>query len=164
MFRGGMFMRKFLLLSVLSLTLVLVPKGINAIQPQTGCKQLETIFKAEVKEKKGICSIKMVRKEIHPTHMGKKSSPEFIEIAFNFSFKKVDNQTAVIGELALLEEEVNPVIKELQKGNLEISALHNHMIYEQPRILFVHFQGIGDMMQQAQTIKKTIEKTSHKIN
>jgi len=73
---------------------------------------------------------------------------------------KVNDKTAVIGEFALLQEEVNPVIDELRKGNIDISALHNHMLFEEPRIMYLHFQATGNMTQQAETIKKAIAKTS----
>jgi len=42
-----------------------------------------------------------------------------------------------------LENEVAPVIKALIENGIEIVALHNHLIHEQPRIFFLHFWGIG---------------------
>lgn len=129
-------------------------------QTKPDCSELEKIFKTDVEEEDGICSVEIVRKSISPTHMGKKLSPETMELVFHFAFEQVDKQTAVMGELALLEEEVNPVIDQLRAGGLEVSALHNHMIFEKPRIMYVHFQGIGDMTQQAKTIKNAIDKTT----
>ncbi|MGJ7922318.1 DUF1259 domain-containing protein [Neobacillus sp. LXY-4] len=155
-------MKKFHLLVILSFILVLNPIREASAKQQLDCKKLAQIFKAGVEDENGICSVEIVRRDLNVTHMGQKMSPETMELAFHFSFEKVDNQTAVMGELALLEEEVNPVITELQKGKLEVTALHNHMIHERPRIMYVHFQGLGDMMQQANTIKKAIEKTGHK--
>lgn len=137
------------------------PTVISA-QGKDNCEALQNIFDAEVESKNGICAVEIVREELELTHMGKKLSPKTMELVFHFAFEKADNnQTAVMGELALLEEEVNPVIDELRKGHIEVSALHNHMIHERPRILYVHFQGIGDLTQQAETIKKAIAKTSH---
>ncbi len=149
----------------LTLTMLLLAFGIpSSIQAQTeiDCKMLEPIFgKDAVQAKSGICTIEILRDELNLTHMGKKMSAESMDVAFHASFEKVDTGTAVMGELALLEDEVNPVIDELRKGGLEISALHNHMLYERPRIMFVHYQGIGDMKEQANAIKSAIEKTKH---
>jgi hypothetical protein len=129
-------------------------------QGQSDCEMLKGILNTDVEIDNGVCKVEIVRKNIKPTHMGKKMSPETMELVFHFGFEKVDGQTAVMGELALLQEEVNPVLDELRKGKLEVSALHNHMMHEEPRIMFVHFQGIGDIEQQARTIKAAIDKTS----
>ncbi|MBM6618966.1 DUF1259 domain-containing protein [Bacillus suaedaesalsae] len=130
-------------------------------QKQLNCNELQLIFNTKVESENGICSVEMFRKTIDVTHMDKKLSPKTMELVFHFSFEQVDNKhTAVMGELALLEEEVNPVMDELRKGGLEVSALHNHMIHERPRIMYMHFQGIGDMNKQAKTIKRAIDKTS----
>lgn len=48
-----------------------------------------------------------------------------------------------MGDLVLLSSEVNPVIRALQKGGLEVLAVHNHLIGETPQILYVHFAGHG---------------------
>lgn len=75
------------------------------------------------------------------------------------NFEKVGNQTIVMGEFALLEDEVNPVISELRKGKIEVSTLHNHMLGENPRIHYVHFQGTGKLDQLAQTVETAIKTT-----
>ncbi|WP_373233356.1 DUF1259 domain-containing protein [Cohnella sp.] len=104
--------------------------------------------------------MEIVRENLEVTYMGNKLSPEMMELVFIATFERVDKHTAVMGELALLDEEVNPVIDGLRQGGLDVSALHNHMIGEKPRILYVHFQGMGDVSQLAQTIKGAIEKTT----
>jgi hypothetical protein len=154
-------MKKFILLVLIFLAFVVFPGGTFAANQKLECDSLEKLFNTDVEEKDGICAVEITRHDLDVTHMGKKLSPDTMELVFHFAFEKVNNQTAVMGELALLEEEVNPVIHELQKGKLEVSALHNHMIHERPRIMYVHFQGIGDMQQQANTIKKAIEQTKY---
>ena len=153
------------MLKKIILTTLLLAFGLpGSIQAQTemDCKTLEPIFgKNAIQSKNSICTVEILRDELNLTHMGKKMSAGSMDVAFHAAFEKVDTGTAVMGELALLEDEVNPVIDELRKGGLEISALHNHMLYERPRILFVHFQGIGDMREQANAIKSAIEKTKH---
>ena len=97
-------------------------KGLSA-EGQNQCETLQKIFETEVESENEVCSVEIVREKLQLTHIGKKISPKTMEIVFHFSFETVHNQTAVMGELALLEEEVNPVIAELRKGNLEVSAL-----------------------------------------
>ncbi|WP_210364025.1 DUF1259 domain-containing protein [Bacillus sp. REN3] len=151
-------MRKLAIGAALLLALF-VPQVANAVG-QGNCDVLKSVFKTEVESGNGICKVEIGRESIQATHMGKKMSPEAMELVFHMSFEKVGTGTAVMGELALLEEEVNPVIDELRKGRLEISAVHNHMLHEQPRIMYVHFQGIGNISQQAETIKRAIDRTS----
>jgi hypothetical protein len=52
-------------------------------------------------------------------------------------------QAAMHGDLVLLESEINPVITKLQAAGLEITALHNHLIGETPRLMYVHYWGMG---------------------
>lgn len=151
-------MKKLIMAAALFFTM-LIPEVTNA-QGQADCEALKKILNTHVESENGICKVEIVRENLKVTHMGKKMSPETMELVFHFGFEKTDSGTAVMGELALLQEEVNPVIDELRKGNLEVSALHNHMLHEEPRIMYVHFQGIGDISQQAKTIKNAIDKTS----
>jgi len=75
------------------------------------------------------------------------------------AFKATGAQTMAMGDLALLESEVNPVIRELQSGGFEIMAVHNHLLGESPRILYVHFMGHGEEAALARTLAGALEKT-----
>jgi hypothetical protein len=52
-------------------------------------------------------------------------------------------QAHIAGDMAMLEPEVNPVIRALRRNNLEVVALHHHMLGEEPRIIFLHYYGTG---------------------
>lgn len=61
------------------------------------------------------------------------------------AFKRVANKnTMAMGDLVLLEDEVEPVMQALQKGGVEQTALHNHVLGEIPRIMFMHISAHGD--------------------
>ncbi|MDF7814905.1 DUF1259 domain-containing protein [Hymenobacter sp. YC55] len=64
-----------------------------------------------------------------------------------FAGKQADAHIA--GDIAMLEAEVNPVIKALRAHNLEVVALHNHMLFDQPRMVFLHYYGRGPAPQLA---------------
>ena len=76
---------------------------------------------------------------------------EPIPISFGFggwvSVKKtVDGKDAVLmSDTVLLADEVNPLISAAQANGLEITAIHNHFFYEEPRIIFMHLHGMGDV-------------------
>jgi len=64
-----------------------------------------------------------------------------------------------MGDLVLLESEVTPVIDALQKGGIQQSALHNHLIGESPHVMYMHFDGHGDAVKLAQTLHDALALT-----
>jgi biotin operon repressor len=75
------------------------------------------------------------------------------------AFKASENEAMTMGDLVLLETEVNPVIRELQAGGFEILAVHNHLLGESPHVIYVHFMGRGAQAVLAQTLKAALGKT-----
>ena len=76
------------------------------------------------------------------------------------AFKDLGKHTMVMGDLALLEKEVNPAISALEDNGLEVTALHNHFFYEEPRIMFMHFGGLGPKEQLAKGLRQALDKTA----
>jgi hypothetical protein len=76
-------------------------------------------------------------------------------------FKKTGtgDEAVTMGDLVLLETEVEPVLRELEAGGFEILAIHNHLIGETPHVLYVHFHGHGDLATLATTLKAALAKT-----
>ncbi len=69
-------------------------------------------------------------------------------------------QVMAMGDLVLLGPEVNPVVSALQAGGIEVLAIHNHLIGEMPRILYLHFSGKGPAPDIAKTLRTALEKTA----
>jgi hypothetical protein len=76
------------------------------------------------------------------------------------AWKDMGKDAMVMGDLVLLEKEVNPVISALEEANIHVTALHNHFFYEQPRIMFMHIGGMGDPVKMAQGIRNALDKTA----
>lgn len=70
------------------------------------------------------------------------------------------DKAAVAGDFTMLEDEVAPVIKALVENGLEVVAVHNHMVHEEPRIFFLHYWGVGPMDRLANGFKAALNKTS----
>jgi len=64
----------------------------------------------------------------------------------------------IAGDVAMLQHEVNPVIRALRAHNLEVVALHNHMLGEQPRIMFLHYLGRGPATTLAQGFRAALNE------
>jgi biotin operon repressor len=69
------------------------------------------------------------------------------------------SQAMAMGDLVLIDSEVNPVIRELQAGGFEILAVHNHLLGESPHVLYVHFMGHGEEAALGRTLAGALEKT-----
>lgn len=70
------------------------------------------------------------------------------------------SQTMAMGDLALLSGEVNPVIRALQAGGMMVAAIHNHLIGETPRVVYVHFEGHGAPESLAKALKTALATTA----
>ena len=75
------------------------------------------------------------------------------------AFKKVGDGAITYGDLVLLDQELNPVISELEKSGIEMSALHNHLLHENPRILYIHFMGHGNEVEMAKGLRQALDVT-----
>jgi biotin operon repressor len=78
-------------------------------------------------------------------------------IAINFQPTGFDT-AAITGDFVLLATEVNPVIKALQANGIEITALHSHMLDEQPRVFFMHFWANDDAHKLATGLRAALDK------
>ena len=152
-------MKKVILLIALSF-FVISPSHSLAAQTDR-CQPVKAIFNSSVNVKNGVCQMHLTRKEPQVIMMGHALSPEMMDMALSANFQLVGEKAEVVGEFALLEEEVNPVIDALRKGGIDISAVHNHMIGEQPKIYFLHFEAMGNMNDLAKTVKSAVDKVSY---
>ncbi|MGB9119984.1 MAG: DUF1259 domain-containing protein [Candidatus Angelobacter sp.] len=76
------------------------------------------------------------------------------------AFKATSQGNAMaMGDLVLAEDEVGPVMAELQSGGIDITALHNHLIGESPRVMYMHIHGMGNAANMAKAIHQAIGKT-----
>jgi hypothetical protein len=64
----------------------------------------------------------------------------------------------IAGDIAMLEPEVNPVIAALRKNRLEVVAVHNHMLGEEPRMVFLHYLGVGPALELAQGFRAALDE------
>jgi len=71
-------------------------------------------------------------------------------------------KAAVAGDFAMLENEVAGVIKALVENGIEVVAVHNHMVHEQPKIFFLHYWGIGNAEQLAKGLRAALDQTGKK--
>jgi hypothetical protein len=79
------------------------------------------------------------------------------------TFQRVGDATAVMGDMVLEEGQVSPVMSAALDAGLEVTALHNHFLWESPRVMFMHIDGHGDTDPLARAVGKvfaTIRETA----
>ncbi len=149
---------KRVIVLILSITLFILPSGVSSAKSSAAdCKPIQQVFD-NVKLDEGVCKVTIERDGLSVSYKGHKMSPEMMELEFSANFQKVGLQTVVMGEFALLQGEVSPVVDALRKGGFDVSAIHNHWMHEDPRIMYLHFQGTGDAKKLAQTVKYAISR------
>src|ERR1041385_2806815 len=75
------------------------------------------------------------------------------------AFKKDGELTVVMGDLVLTESEVTPVLSKLEAGGVEPTALHNHVLNESPRVMYMHIHAMGDGVKIAKTFHEGLALT-----
>jgi len=73
------------------------------------------------------------------------------------AFYGSDSDSVVAGDIAMLESEVNPVLKALRSNGIDVVAMHHHMIGTQPTIIFLHYWGKGDAQKLARGVKAAVD-------
>jgi hypothetical protein len=79
------------------------------------------------------------------------------------AFAGSDDNAVVDGDFAMLESELQPVLKALRKAGINIVAIHQHMTGEQPRVMFLHFWGTGATQELARGLRSALDRTATRI-
>jgi hypothetical protein len=69
-------------------------------------------------------------------------------------------KAAITGDFVLSGNEVNPVINALRANGIEVTAVHSHMLDEQPRLFFLHFWANDDALKLARGLRAALDKTA----
>ena len=72
------------------------------------------------------------------------------------AFKSMGNDVMVMGDLVLTADEVNPVLKRLEDGGVEVTALHNHLLRASPATMYMHVHGHGAPTKLATTLREAL--------
>lgn len=86
--------------------------------------------------------------------------PPAMGMATGINFQMDGNNAAITGDFVLLATEVNPVIKALTSNGIVVTAVHNHMLFDNPRLFMLHFWAAGDPEKLATGLKAALGKTN----
>ena len=124
-------------------------------------KRLDEILGHKAEMSKGVYKYTIGRPDVKLTEHG---VPVTTFLGFNTwaAFQGSADKAAVAGDFTMLENEVAPVIKALVENGIEVVAVHNHMVHEQPRIFFLHYWGIGNAETLAKGLRTALDQTGKK--
>lgn len=89
--------------------------------------------------------------------------PAAMGMATGINLQMDGNVAATTGDFVLLAEEVNPVVKALTENGIVVTAVHNHMLFDNPRLFMMHFWAVGDPGKIAVGLKAALDKTNSKM-
>jgi hypothetical protein len=122
-------------------------------------KQVEQILGHTGKVNGGILQVGVPRAETI-TDSGM-TVPPSMGVATALNFQPTGNgKAAITGDFVLLGSEVNPVIKALRQHGIAVTALHNHMLTEEPRLFFMHFWANDDALKLAKGLRSALDLTN----
>jgi hypothetical protein len=99
----------------------------------------------------GVYRVGLPRTDLKVTLDGVELKPGFA-LGSWLAFEKMGEEGMVMGDLVLTMDEVNPVMTKLAAGGIEITALHNHLLRNQPFTMYMHVLGMGDPVKMATTL------------
>ena len=128
----------------------------NTAQPQApGAADWKAVGQALGKEGSmqpgDVYKVSLPRSDLQVTAGGVQIKPA-LALGSWVAFKKMGDAAMVMGDLVLTEDEVMPVMTKLQEGGVEQTALHNHVLHESPRVMYMHIHAAGDAVKIAKAI------------
>jgi len=135
---------------------------LSASPPETGWDAIDKVFGGTGKDLPGdVRRYSWPRTDLHVT-VGEVPVEPALALGSWAAFKKTGTgeEAVTMGDLVLLGSEAEPVLSEVESGGFEIHAIHNHLIGETPRVIYVHFHGHGDAVILAKTLKGALQKTA----
>jgi Domain of Unknown Function (DUF1259) len=106
----------------------------------------------------GVRKYSMPRKDLNVTVSGVQVKPG-LALGSWAAFNNPGKSAMVMGDLVLTEDEVAPVMQKLHTGGLDVTALHNHLLHETPRVMYMHIHGKGDAAALAKAVHDALAET-----
>jgi hypothetical protein len=123
--------------------------------------QLDQIIGAKGQNRGGVYQLAVPR-QAAITEGGRQMAPAGpLGLATGIAFQPTGNgKAAITGDFVLTADEVNPVIQTLRSKGIEVTAVHSHMLSEEPRLFFMHFWANDDALRLARGLRDALDKTA----
>ncbi len=123
--------------------------------------KLDQIMKTKGKANGGIYQYNVPRRDPVSMDGMAMTPPAPLGVAIGINFQPTGGgKAAITGDFVLAGDEVNPVIRALRTNGIDVTAVHSHMLDEQPRLFFLHFWAVDDAMKLAKGLRAALDKTA----
>jgi len=117
-----------------------------------------TGLKGKMNEKEGVYKVTFPRDDVKVIVDGW-TMPPFMGLGTWAAFTEISNGAMVMGDTVLFEDEVNAAMSAALDNGLDVTALHNHFFFDQPKVFFMHIEGEGTVEKLASAVKKVYDTT-----
>jgi hypothetical protein len=107
--------------------------------------------------KDNVLKVNVPRSDLKVTITGRPAPTPFGFGGWIAMTKSTGGQDVLMGDLVLTEDEVNPVMSALLSNGLDVTALHNHFFWDQPRIFYMHVHGVGKAAELTKRVKPALD-------
>jgi len=122
-------------------------------------KQLDAILGQTGRNNNGVYQYSVARAE--KITDGGMTVPNSMGVATGINFQPTgQGKAAITGDFVMIGKEVNPVIKALRQSGIAVTALHSHMLEEQPRLFFMHFWANDDALKLGKGLRAALDQTN----
>ncbi|WP_054949684.1 DUF1259 domain-containing protein [Numidum massiliense] len=121
------------------------------------CQQFARIVGGMPSVVNGTCLIQKFR-NIDVTILGRRARSPLVLPTF-FSFESIDRRGRALnlGETVILQREINPFISALRKRGILVTALHNHWLFDEPRLFYIHFESVENPIVFARKVDEALK-------
>jgi hypothetical protein len=113
--------------------------------------------KGQLNEKERVFKVNAPRADLDVTVAGVKMTPP-MGLTSWAAFQAIGDQTMVMGDMVVLEDQVNPVMDVALGNGLAVTALHNHFFWDSPKVMFMHIGAMGGTEKLAAAVGKVFAK------
>jgi hypothetical protein len=139
----------------------LTPPSGTAAAPELPATEMDRILGYTGKPNGGVLQYSVPRAERIVEHGMEVPPAAGVATAINFQ-PTGGGRAAISGDFVMLASEVNPVIRELRAGGIDVTALHSHMLDEEPRLFFMHFWANDEAVKLATALRRALDRTNSK--
>jgi len=127
-------------------------------QPSELCQEFARILGSTPSVINGVCTATRSRTNLHPVVLGRKAeSFMFVPQAFSFEALDRNGRGLCLGETVILQEEINPFMSKLREHDIIVTAVHNHWLFDQPRLMYMHFESIDKPLSFARKVRDALK-------
>ncbi|CAG9933097.1 DUF1259 domain-containing protein [Candidatus Nitrotoga arctica] len=152
------FCRRFIVAAALALNLATAHAADSVSVLDTAKIEQLTGLKGIFSKEENVFKVSKPRSDVK-IQVDKWSMPTFMGLTSWAAFTPTHNgQAMMMGDTVVFEDEVNPAMSTALNAGLEVTALHNHFFFDQPKVYFMHISGMGSADQLATGVKKVYDK------